>query len=90
MGCLLITFFIQGILFRDRCLQTFGQPRFVEGTSFFSGSKSKGIMLVKNVVKHKNKIVASDVDVTVVLGVKVKIKKSSVKIFQKRRQVKFF
>jgi len=47
-------------------------------------------MLVKNVVKHKNKIVASDVDITVVLVVKVKIKKSSVKIFQKRWQVKLF
>ena len=34
-------------------------------------------MLVKNVVKHKNKIVTSDVDITVVLVVKVKIKKSS-------------
>ena len=46
-------------------------------------------MLVKN-VKHKNKIVTSDVDITVVLVVKVKIKKSSVKVFQKRRQVKNF
>jgi len=45
-------------------------------------------MLVKNVVKHKNKIGTSDVDITVVLVVKVKIKKSSVKIFQKRWQVK--
>jgi len=61
----------------------------VEGTSFFSGSKPKGSMLVKN-VKHKNKIVTSDVDITVVLVVKVKIKKSSVKVFQKRRQVKNF
>jgi len=34
----------------------------VEGTSFFSGSKPKASMLVKNVVKHKNKIVTSDVD----------------------------
>jgi len=32
-------------------------------------------MLVKNAVKHKNKIVTSDVDITVVLVVKVKIKK---------------
>jgi len=47
-------------------------------------------MLVKNVVKNKNKIVASDVDITVVLVVKVKIKKGSVKIFQKRWQVKIF
>ena len=70
--------------------ETFGQPRFVEGTSFFSGSKPKGSMLVKNGVKHKNKIVTSDVDITVVLVVKVKIKKSSVKIFQKRWQVKIF
>jgi len=46
--------------------------------------------LVKNVVKHKNKIVTSDVDITVVLVVKVKIKKSSVKIFQERWQVKMF
>ena len=66
-----------------------GQPRYVEGTSFFSGSKPKGSMLVKNVVKH-NKIVTSDVDITVVLIVKVKIKKSSVKIFQKRWQIKIF
>ena len=46
--------------------------------------------LVKNVVKHKNKNVTSDVDITVVLVVQVKIKKSSVKIFQKRWQVKNF
>jgi len=38
-------------------LANFGQPRFVEVTSFFSGSKPKGSMLVKIVVKHKNKIV---------------------------------
>jgi len=36
----------------------------VEGTSFFSGSKPKGSKLVKNVVEH-NKIVTSDVDITV-------------------------
>jgi len=47
-------------------------------------------MLVKNVVKLKNKIVTSDVDITVVLVVKVKIEKGSVKIFQKRWQVKTF
>jgi len=47
-------------------------------------------MLVKNVVKHRNKIVTSDVDIAVVLVVKVKIKKSNVKIFQKRWQVKIF
>jgi len=41
-------------------------------------------MFVKNVVKHKSKIVTSDVDITVVLVVEVKIKKSSFKIFQKR------
>ena len=62
----------------------------MEGTSFFSGSEPKGSMLVKNVVKHKNKIVTSDVDITVVLVVKAKIKKSSVKIFQKGWQVKIF
>jgi len=45
-------------------------------------------MLVKNVVQHKNKIVTSDINITVVSVVKVKIKKSSVKIFQKRWQVK--
>ena len=56
----------------------------MEGTSFFSGSKHKGSILVKNVVKHKIKIVTSDVDITVVLVVEVKIKKSSVKIFQKK------
>ena len=60
----------------------------MEGTSFFSGSEPKGSMLVKNVVKHKNKIVTSDVDITVVLVVKATIKKSGVKIFQKRWQVK--
>ena len=37
---------------------------------------------------NKNKIVTSDVDITVVLVVKVKIKKNNVKIFQKRWQVK--
>jgi len=47
-------------------------------------------MLVKNVVKHKNKILTSDVVITVVLVVKVKIKKGSVMIFQKRWQVKIF
>jgi len=62
----------------------------VEGTSFFSGRKPKGSILVKNIVKHKNKIVTSDVDITVVLAVKVKIKQGSVKIFQKRWQVKIF
>jgi len=62
----------------------------VEGTSFFSRSKPKGSTLVKNVFKRKNKIVTCDVDITVVLVVKVKIKKSSVKIFQKRWQVNFF
>ena len=56
----------------------------------FLVSKPKGSMLVKNVVKHKNKIVASDDGITVILVVKVKIKKSSVKIFQKRWQVKMF
>jgi len=56
----------------------------VERRSFFSGSKPKGSMLVKNVVKHKNKIAISDVDITVVLVVKIKFKKSSVKIFQKK------
>jgi len=56
----------------------------VEGTSFFSGSKPKGSMLLKNVVKHKHETVICDVDITVVLVVKVKIKKGSVKIFQKR------
>jgi len=45
-------------------------------------------MLVKNVVQHKNNIVTSDINITVVSVVKVKIKKSSVKIFQKRWQVK--
>ena len=45
-------------------------------------------MLVKYVVKHKNKIVTSDVDITAVLVVKVKIKKSSDKILQKRWHVK--
>jgi len=60
----------------------------VEGTSFFSGSKPKGSILVKNVV-NKNKIVTSDVDITVVLVVKVKIKKSSVKIFQKKASQNF-
>jgi len=39
---------------------------------------------------HENKIVTSDVDITVVLVVKVKIKKSGVKIFQKRWQDKIF
>jgi len=59
--------------------------------SFFSGSKPKGNMLVKNVVnKYKNKIVTSNVDITVVLIVEVKIKKSSVKIFQNRWKVKNF
>ena len=48
----------------------------MEGTSFFSGSRLKGSMLVNNVVKHMNKIVASDFDITVV--VEAKIKKSSV------------
>jgi len=48
----------------------------VEGTSFFSGSKSKESMLVNNVVEHKNKIVTGDVDITVV--VEAKITKSSV------------
>ena len=62
----------------------------MKGTSFFSGSKPKGSMLMKNVVKHKNKIVTSDVDITVDLVVKVKIKKGSVKIFHKRWQVKIF
>ena len=62
----------------------------MKGTSFFSVSKPKGSMLVKNVVKLKNKIVTSDVDITVVLVVKVKIEKGSVKIFQKRWQVKTF
>jgi len=62
----------------------------VEGTSFFSGSKPKGRRLVKNAVNHKHKIVTSDVDMTVVLVVKVKIKNSSVKIFQERWQVKIF
>jgi len=47
-------------------------------------------MLVKYVVKHKNKIVTSDVDITAVLVVKVKIKKSSDKILQKRWHVKIF
>jgi len=47
-------------------------------------------MLVKNVDKCKNKIVTSDVDITVVLVVKVKIKKGSVQIFQKRWQVNIF
>ena len=47
-------------------------------------------MLVIHVVKHKNKIVTSDVDITVVLVVKVKMKKGSVKVFQKRWQVKIF
>ena len=47
-------------------------------------------MLVKNVVKYKNKIVTSGVDITVVLVVKVKIKNSSVNTFQKRWQVKIF
>jgi len=48
-------------------------------------------MLVKNVVnKYKNKIVTSNVDITVVLIVEVKIKKSSVKIFQNRWKVKNF
>ena len=61
----------------------------MEGTSFFSGSKPTGRILVKNVVKHKNKIVTSDVDITVVLVVKVKIKKSSVKIFQKMASQNF-
>ena len=56
----------------------------MEGTSFFSGSKPKGSMLLKNVVKHKYETVICDVDITVVLVVKVKIKKGSVKIFQKR------
>jgi len=49
-----------------------------------------GNMLVKNVVKHKNKIITSDVDITVILVVKVKIKKGSVKISQKRWQDKIF
>jgi len=47
-------------------------------------------MLVKNVVKRKSKVVTSDVDVTVVLVLEVKIEKSSVKIFQKKLQVKIF
>jgi len=45
-------------------------------------------MLVKNVVKHKKKIVTSDVDITFVSVVKVKIKKSSATICQKTWQVK--
>jgi len=47
-------------------------------------------MLVNNIDKHKNKIVTNDVDITVVLVVEVKIKNSSVNIFQKRWQVKIF
>ena len=57
---------------------------------FLFWKQPKGSMLVKNVVKHKNKTVTSDVDITVVLIVEVKIKKSSVNIFQKRWQVKIF
>ena len=39
----------------------------MEGTSFFSESKAKGRMLVKNLVKHKNKIVTSDVDIIIMV-----------------------
>jgi len=45
-------------------------------------------MLVTSVVKDKNKIVTSDVYITVI--VEVTIIKNGVKIFQKRWQVKIF
>jgi len=49
----------------------------VEGTSFVSGSRPKGSKLVNNIFEHKNKIVTSDVDTTVVL-VEAKIIKRNV------------
>ena len=60
----------------------------MERTSFFSEGWTKGSMLVNSVVKHKNKVVTSDVYITVVM--EVKIIKSSVEIFQKRWKVKTF
>jgi len=47
-------------------------------------------MLVKNAVKHMNKIVTRDVDITVVLVVKVKIKKAVLKSSRKGGKAKFF
>ena len=62
----------------------------MEGTSFFSGRKPKGSMLVKSVAKHKNKIVTSDVDITIVLVVKVKIKRAVLRSSRKDGKSKFF
>jgi len=66
-------------LWKERVSFLEANLRFVEGTSFFSGSKPKGRILVNNVAKHKNKVVESDVVITVVL--EVKLIKNSFKIF---------
>jgi len=90
MGCLLITFFYTRHSFQGQMLANLWSTKVCGRNEFLFCEQPKGSMLVKNVVKHKNKIVTSDVDITVVLVVKVKFKKSSVKILQKRWQVKIF
>jgi len=57
----------------------------MEGTSFLSGSKLKGSKLVKNVVKHKNKLLQVML-ISLLFWLWKPLKKSSVKIFQRASQ----